>query len=222
MDVLLSDLLTLTLAAAVPLAVQVSAETPVIVLVHGAFEDASVWQQVQRHLEKEGYQSTAVNLPGRGGDQTPKAEITMDVLRDAVVKVIKSQEQPVVLVGHSFGGMVISAVAEAVPERIRKLIYVAAYLPKSGESLQSLAMQDRDSKMGPHFQVNPAAMVATVGYESRADLFLNDGAPEQRRGFADTMVDEPLLPPGTPVTLSPERFGTVAKAYVRTAQDQVV
>lgn len=197
-------------------------QKPTIILVHGAFEDASVWKTVITDLKRDGYKAVAVNLPGRDGDPTPKAQITQASLRDKVVAALAGESKPVILVGHSFGGITISTVAEAVPEKINKLIYVAAYLPKNGQSLQTLSQMDRDSKLGPSFKVDPTKMIATVVYDKRTELFLNDGTPEQKKGFADTMVDEPLSPPGTPVTLTSEKFGRVRKAYIRTAKDVVV
>lgn len=195
---------------------------PTLVLVHGAFENAAVWRDVVADLARAGLRAVAVDLPGRDGDPTPKGAITMDTHRDAVVRAVAAEAAPVVLVGHSFGGLVISAVAEAIPDRIRTLVYVAAYLPRSGDSLESLAATDTDSQLGPSFEVDSAAMVARVAYGARAALFLNDAADAARAGFADTMVDEPLLPPGTPVTLTADRFGRVPRAYVRTLRDLVV
>ncbi len=197
-------------------------ETFPFILVHGAWEDASIWTGVRGELERHGHQAIAVDLPGRAGDATPKQEITLDHLRDRVLAAVQAQTTPVVLVGHSFGGMTISAVAEAAPEQIRRLVYVAAYLPQDGQSLQDLAFSDAESKAGPSFEVDTVNLVARIKREARADLFLNDGSETQRSAFPDTMVDEPLQPLGTPVTLPPERFGRVPKAYIQTARDQVV
>lgn len=193
-----------------------------VVLVHGAWEDASIWGGVVAELESAGHVVQTVNLPGRAGDTTPTSQITLEAHRDAVLAVVRQSEAPVVLVGHSFGGMTISAVAEAEPGKIRRLVYVAAYLPQSGQSLQDLAFSDPDSKAGPNFEVDEPNLVARIKYEARADLFLNDADAALREGFADTMVDEPLIPLGTPVALTAERFGTVPKAYIRTLRDQVV
>lgn len=114
-----------------------------IVLVHGAWEDASIWSDVTAELEGMGHVVHTVNLPGRAGDTTPTSQITLDSHRDAVLSVVQQSEEPVVLVGHSFGGMTISAVAEAAPEKVERLIYLAAYLPQNGQSLQDLAFSNR-------------------------------------------------------------------------------
>lgn len=192
------------------------------VLVHGAFEDATIWNATSRLLDDLGAPTLTAELPGRGANAAPAAEITLDSHRDAVLAVVESAGAPVVLVGHSFGGIVISAVAEAAPEKIHRLVYLAAYLPTSGQSLQDLASQDRDSRMGPNFLVDTTRLVAEVRREVSAALFVNDGSAELQTSFPATILPEPLPPLGTPVTLSAERFGRVQKTYVKTARDLVV
>lgn len=206
-----------TLAAGVA-----EAAKPAIVLLHGAFEDASVWKPVQTELEKHGYKTVAVDLPGRPSNPLPPQQCSLDLYRDTVIKAIDTVGAPVVLVGHSFGGMTVSAVAEAAPDKLVKAVYLAAYLPASGDSLQTLSARDAGSKMGPNFQVDPQKLVASVKFDARGDLFCNDCTPAARAALPATMVDEPLPPPGTPVTLTSEKFGRVKKAYIETRRDQVI
>jgi pimeloyl-ACP methyl ester carboxylesterase len=71
-----------------------------------------------------------------------------------VLAAIAGEKRPVVLVGHSFGGMTISNVAESAPAKIKTLVYVAAYLPANGQSLLALSQTDHESKMGPAFRVS--------------------------------------------------------------------
>ncbi|MBM9400016.1 alpha/beta fold hydrolase [Gluconacetobacter azotocaptans] len=88
-----------------------AAAKPSIVLVHGAFEDANVWQGVAAGLRQGGYTTIAVDLPGRPSNPAAPTDTSLTVYRSAVLKVISSVRGPVVLVGHSFGGFVISDVA---------------------------------------------------------------------------------------------------------------
>lgn len=96
---------------------------------------------VAARLAAEGHSVAAVDLPGREG--SARGDVTMADHVAAVRAAIEAAgPEPVTLVGHSFGGMVISAVAEAAPERIATLVYVAAYLPQDGDSMQALAESD--------------------------------------------------------------------------------
>lgn len=110
---------------------------PTIVLVHGAFADTSSWNGVITHLHKGGYNTIAVANPLRS------------VSNDAqfVSDVIGSIEGPVVLVGHSYGGQVISNAANG-HANVRSLVYVAAFAPDIGEAAVDLAGKFPGSTLG--------------------------------------------------------------------------
>src|SRR5579871_4034528 len=143
------------------------------VLVHGAFEDGSVWTDVKKQLEKNGDQVIVVDLPGRPSHPAGPEGISAEKYRDTIVEAIGERNQ-VVLVGHSFGGIQISNVAEAIPDRIHALVYVAAYLPKDGESLQGLSAADTNSHVGASFVVSPDYKSASIKESERVNLFCAD------------------------------------------------
>jgi pimeloyl-ACP methyl ester carboxylesterase len=192
------------------------------VLVHGAFEDASVWKATQQALERSGHKTVAVNLPGRTGNPLPAAQTSLDLYAKTVIDAIGATgDKPVVLVGHSFGGITISNVAEQTPQKVKLLVYLAAYVPKDGQSVIDIATKDPGSKVGPHFRVNEQSLTSSIEASARAELFVNDGAAPLKAGFAATMVDEPVPPQGQKVRLA-TAFAGVPKAYVQTLRDQVV
>lgn len=100
---------------------------PTIVLEHGAFADASSWDGVLKILIKDGYPVVAAPDPLRG----PASDAA--VLKSVIAHI----HGPVVLVGHSYGGSVISAAAAGNPQ-VKALVYVAAFLPAPGETALQL------------------------------------------------------------------------------------
>lgn len=118
-------------------AVEGTAGKPTIVLVHGAFADAGSWDGVTRKLAADGYPvlSLANPLRGVGSDARYAASL---------IAAIKG---PVILVGHSYGGMVISEAAEGHPE-VKALVYVAALAPEQGETVAGLAGKFPGSTLG--------------------------------------------------------------------------
>jgi pimeloyl-ACP methyl ester carboxylesterase len=92
------------------------------VLVAGAWHGAWCWYKVAPLLEADGHTAVTVDLPSRGRDTTPITEVSLQVWRDHVVNVVDAQPDPVVLAGHSRGGVVISEVAEHRPERIEAML----------------------------------------------------------------------------------------------------
>ena len=106
----------------------VAADAPIknVVLVHGGFVDGSGWQGVHDALSKKGYTVTIV--------QNPTTSLADDV---AVTKrAIAAQNGPVILVGHSYGGVVISEAG--TDPKVTRLVYIAAFAPDAGESVETL------------------------------------------------------------------------------------
>lgn len=193
------------------------------ILVHGAFQTASAWERVIPLLEANGDTAIAVNLPGRGDDTTPLADLTLQDYVDTVVDVIKQQSEPVILVGHSFGGIVISQVAETIPDKIKTLVYVAAYLPLNGESLVSLSGMDHwNGFTAENFVIADDYSYADVLGRDRVNIFCGDCNEADAELVRSSLVKEPLAPLGTPVSLTAENFGRVNKVYIETTGDNAV
>lgn len=113
------------------------AAKPTIVLVHGAFADSSGWKDVIARLEEHGYPVIAAANPLRSvaGDA------------DSIGSIVQSIEGRVVLVGHSYGGVVISEAAKNRPN-VKALVYVAGFLPERGESSLTLSAKFPGSTLG--------------------------------------------------------------------------
>jgi pimeloyl-ACP methyl ester carboxylesterase len=129
-------LLGLFMAAAA--ASESSTSKPTIVLVHGAFAESSSWNPVIAELAAKGYTTIAAANPLRSvkGDA------------DYVASILRSIQGPVVLVGHSYGGSVISSAA-AGNSNVKALVYVAAFAPEKGESAVALSGKFPGSTLGP-------------------------------------------------------------------------
>ena len=211
-------LLALTLGTGAALAADGS---PSAVLVHGAWMDASARDRVIAALGEPDVDAVAVDLPGHGDDAT-EAPSLQDYV-DAVVAALPAEGEAV-LVGHSVGGMVVSAVTEAAPGRVSRLVYVAGYLLRDGESLYGLSQTDADSHVGRYWrQDDPAAYTpASIAPEGIVGPFCADRDESDRAMPVATHRAEPVPPLGTPVSLSAEGFGGVPITYVRTLADHAL
>ena len=112
-----------------------------ILLIHGAMGGAWCWERVLPGLRAAGHEPVAIDLPGQGADRTPLPEITLAHYADAVSAALSELEGPVLLAGHSMGGMVITQAAARHPEKLAGLVYVAAFLPQPGQSLIDITHQ---------------------------------------------------------------------------------
>jgi len=202
-----------------------ASDKPTIVLVHGAFQDGkNTWSRVAPRLNAKGYKTFVVTLPGRDHDGVDVGKLSLEIYRDTVVKEMNATKDPVILVGHSFGGITISNVAEAAPDKIKALVYLSAYLPGDGQSLQSLAATDTDSGLAVpgNFILSADYRLASIKDEAKADIFANDANAPDRAAIVASLIPEPAGPQTVAVKLSAERFGKVSKYYIETTKDHCV
>ncbi|HNV55188.1 MAG TPA: alpha/beta fold hydrolase, partial [Pseudomonadales bacterium] len=106
-----------------------------LLLVHGAWHGGWCWRDLRPLLEADGHRVWAPDLPGHGDHPLPVAQVSLQGYVESLCDLIETIGQPVVLVGHSMGGIVISQLAQQRPERIERLVYLTAMLPRSGQSL---------------------------------------------------------------------------------------
>ncbi len=198
-----------------------SKDVKTIVLIHGAWSDASSWDAVIPLLKKQGHEVITVNLTGHGKDTTSFAGITFRTYVDQVKAAIGSRHE-VILVGHSFAGLVISQVAEEMPAQIGKLIYLAAALPHDGESLLSLAQQDPGSHIGKSLTVDKEHGQAIIAKDAIADIFAADAPVPVQQYLTSHVKPEPLAPLATPVQLTEQHFGSIKKVYIHTVNDNAI
>ncbi|WP_329617987.1 alpha/beta hydrolase [Streptomyces brevispora] len=133
---------------------------PTVVLVHGAFADASSWNGVAERLQRRGYTVVAPANPLRGlaGDSASTAD------------VLKRITGPIVLVGHAYGGAVISGAAAGNPQ-VRSLVYVSAFMPDTGEALGPLGSRFPGSELGTALRRMP---VRNADGSRGTDLYVQD------------------------------------------------
>lgn len=169
-------------------------ERPTIVLVHGAFADASSWNGVVKILEADGYPVVAAANPLRS------------VKGDAsyVGGIVDSIKTPVVLVGHSYGGLVISDAANG-RANVKSLVFVAAFAPEEGETGLGLSGKFPGSTLGP--TLAPPVPLASGGN----DLYIQqDKFPEQFA--ADVPKDQARVMAATQRPIAEAALGEAATA----------
>lgn len=197
-----------------------------LVMVHGAFGGAFVWEPVTPGLEAAGHTVEAPDLPGQGHDQTPVAEVSLDAYATRVVETL-AQGPPAVLVGHSMGGMSITQAAARRPDLVQALIYVSAFLPEDGDSL--LALTHRPEAAGDMIQANiqidgdpPVARLSDEAARAAIYSCCTDAQADwgvARRG------GQPVAPMAEPLQVEPdqaEAFAALPRRYVMTLRDNCI
>lgn len=155
------------------------AESPVgsknVVLVHGGFVDGSGWSQVYHRLRKDGYNVTIV--------QNSTTSLADDV--SATKLAISQQSGSIILVGHSYGGVVISEAGN--DPKVKGLVYIAAFAPDKGESVQTLIANPPPGAPVPPI-LPPQNGFVFLDRARFAESFAADVAPAEAAFMADSQV----------------------------------
>ncbi len=192
------------------------------VLVHGAWQAPYAWQSVRQQLEARGQKVIVIGLPGHGADNTPPEQVSMERYSRKVIDAVGAADEQVILVGHSMGGLVVSGVAEKIPEKIGKLVYVGAYVPADGQSLMDLSMTDKQSILGASLVPSHDQLTLGIKKESLINIFCQDATPEEQELVLSHYRPEPAIPFTDKVNVTGGNFGQVDKYYIRTTEDHAV
>ncbi len=194
------------------------------ILIHGAWHGSWCWERIIPLLEQQGHSVLAPDLPGMGKDSTPLDTITLDYWAQFVADLVRQQAEPVLLLGHSRGGIVISQAAEYASAHIQKLIYLSAFLVPNGATLVDMV---RTYNPNPEAQQNKYILSADKKFsttipEAIPNLFYNTTPECWANRAASQVSQEPMVVSSTPLKLSEQYFGSVPRIYIECRQDKAV
>ena len=228
------------------------------VLVHGAWHGAWCYERVTALLAGHGHAAVARDLPAHGlqarfpvsysrrpldasafgSEVSPVAGTTLDDYVDSVIATIDQVRtlghDRVVLVAHSMGGLVATAVAQRSPDKLAKLVYLTAFMPKSGVPGISYiqAPENAGELVSPQLLANPQTTgalrmdprSADATYRANGKLaFFGDLSATEHEAVANLLTsDVPVAPFATPIELTTTRWGAVPRHYIKCSQDMAI
>lgn len=192
------------------------------VLVHGACHGAWCWDKLIACLERAGHEAIALDLPAHGQDRTPVKGLTRRHYIDRVVQTIAGLRRPVVLVGHSLGGLTISGVAEQCPDDIALLVYLTAALIRNGESWPEVVARNEPSMLAANLSLGPDEATSVVNLENVKEIFYNDCSDEDVERAKKLLVPEPVAPRAERMEVTDARFGRVPRIYIECLRDNTI
>jgi pimeloyl-ACP methyl ester carboxylesterase len=241
-----------------PVDASISAAKAAFVLIHGGWHSHAAWDKVTPLLEARGFAALSLDLPGAGvhaiepaslgahpfdptafaTERSPVAHVTQEERTRAVVALVKQaallSSGRTILVGHSAGGMTVSAVAEQVPELLLAVVYLAGFMVPNGIPLLAMLQHgSMASALAPRLFVGDAAAIGAtrinvrstdVTYRSMLKAAFYDDVPASEFAHAASQLhcDESNAGALAPSKITPGRFGTLPRHYIRCTQDRAI
>ncbi len=192
-------------------------------LVHGALGDASAWKKVAPLLREAGAVVATPDNPGAAADfEGPLGAPAFEDYVATIERAIDAAPKPVILVGYSSGGIIVTQVAENRPDDIAALVYLCAYIPVDGETLQALTMSDEDSMIRTRLRIDPATGKAGLSPEDMREIVFHDCSPEDAAAGMAHQRPESLGLLRAPVHVTEANFGRVPRYCITTLRDRAV
>lgn len=192
------------------------------VLVHSAWLGGWQWENVAKTLEENGHKVFSPDLPGHGNDKTLPANITMDDYVKKLTDLLDKQDQPVILVGHSFNGITVSRAAELRPNKVKKLVYLTAFLLPNGGSFFGAVQGVKGSKAVENFYLSDDSTYALVKAEEIQNAFAHDISKEAFDQAKPFIVPEPAAPLMYELEITDVNYGHIKKYYVECTEDRAI
>lgn len=194
------------------------------VLIHGSWHGGWCFDSVKALLEAAGHDVVAPDLPGMGGTRDELAAITLEGWAGFVADLCRSASQrPVVLAGHSRGGLVISQAAEYAPEAVDALIYICALMLPSG-----MSRADFKELEGPVPPFDEMIIPVHDGIATLVDptlapaVFAQASPPDLVAAAMARLVAEPFAPRTTRLQLTGARWGAIPRTYIECTLDRTI
>ena len=210
------------------------------VFVHGGWHSARHWSKVTDLLVAAGHHAMAIDLPGCGANAVNSriADLRLADYSDAVAETVSSRASaggPVTLVGHSLGGPTVTRAAETVPESVKRLVYISAYLPAKlpnvvayrtlpeSSTTHTDGLMNGDPSVTGVFSIKPPAERDDEYLEKIRQAYYHDVSADDFREFARHIETElPANVVTDDARGTAKRWGAIPRAFIRCTEDRAI
>jgi hypothetical protein len=173
-------------------------------------------------LQEQGHKVHTIDLPSHGADQTPVAQVSLKAYTDRVCEVLDGLDEPAILVGHSMGGIAVSQSAEERPDKVKKLVYVTAFLLRDQECMVDIIQTDAEALVAPNLAVSSDGVYTGINVERVQDIFYGCCKEEDVERAKISLTPQPMNVLSTKLSLTPERYGQIPRTYIECLRDQAI
>jgi pimeloyl-ACP methyl ester carboxylesterase len=191
------------------------------VLLHGSWHGGWAWEPAAWCLRELGHAAYAPTYPGHWPGAA-RAGIRHDDYVAAVTRFIEGRDlRDVVLVGHSFGGSVVSRVAQVIPERLKRLVFHTAFVVEDGTSVNDNLAPEQTVLFARSAKASPDNTVECP-WEVFRDQFIQDASAEDARSVWERLVPQPFQPWDARLDLAEFYRGALPRSYIAVSDDRAL
>ena len=198
------------------------------VLIHGSWHGGWCFDPVADRLRAAGHTVVAPDLPGMGGSEADLAAVTLAGWAEFAAQHCRSMKHalggaPVILAGHSRGGLVVSQAAETAPEAIDALVYICAMMmPSQMSRAQFKSLEVANPAFDALISRTPGGHGTIITGADPGAVLAQASPPDLVAAAMTRLVAEPHGPRSTPLSLTPERWGSVPRTYIECTEDRAI
>jgi pimeloyl-ACP methyl ester carboxylesterase len=193
------------------------------ILIHGAWQGAWAFDTIVPRLKAAGHDAVAADLPGDGHDNTPPETVNLALYAEKVASLVDAAKGPVIMLGHSMGGVTASQVCEMRPERIALAIYLCAFMLPDGFAVLDFYEKYLEPWMkGAHARVTYENGTSRIDPVSAVDVFYQMSDRATAQAAAARLTPQPEGARRSKLHLTPQNYGQVPRVYIEALQDRSV
>ena len=192
-------------------------------MVHGGWHGAWCWKKTVPLLNEAGHEVIAPDLPGHGANKTNYSRRVYEQYAPFIGSIVERQTKPIILLGHSSGGAIITEVAKLFPRKIKTLIYLSAFLLPVGLTPPEIMLGDSASLLPACLQVDVKKEFVSVKRECAKEVFYADCTDEDAEWAINQLIPEPIVFPassGQPEII--RNIEQIPRVYIECLQDKAL
>ncbi len=192
------------------------------ILIHGAWHGSWCWEKISNLLSSQGHQVFSPDLPGHGNDHMPHSEIKFQDYCDCVINAVARCDENPILVGHSFAGIIMTQLAANFPGKFKKLIYIAAYVPLSGDSLLSISKKFVVAGLSTEILIDKKQGQIILKTDKLSELLYHCATVDDQNWAKKKINSEPLAPLATAVHYTDFSYSDIDSLYIFCEHDRAI
>ncbi len=190
-------------------------------LIHGSWHGAWCWHKIAPRLIAAGHSVSVPDLLGRGANRRWSHLVSLNAMVRHIGGTLRQDRQTTIVV-HSRYGVLASAVSEAYPDRIKRVVYLAAFMIPHNRMAAPYFAADKGSLLQSHITVSKAGLWDALDPAIYREGLYHDCTGDDVTLASSLLCREPLRPALTRLRLSADRYGAVPRAYIRLTEDRAV